>query len=127
MLKLETLNCLLLFLLYLYVQNEARKALLAMDGYVMDGHEMKVAISNPPARRPPVTSGPAIAAAGQQQNQGSVRSLGGTSKQVIERLVSYIYVYVRLCCCRYPVYTHYSVNHPPLMMKKENGNNIINS
>ena len=60
-----------------------------MDGYVMDGHEMKVAISNPPARRPPATCGPVTGAA-QQQNQGSVvRSLGGTSKQVIERLVTY--------------------------------------
>ena len=50
----------------------------------MDGHEMKVAISNPPARRPPVTSGPVTGAA-QQRNQGSVRPLGGTSRQVIER------------------------------------------
>ena len=81
----------------------------------MDGHEMKVAISNPPARRPPVTSGPVTGAAQQQQNQGSVRSLGGTSKQVIERLVSYIYVYVcsslLLLSCIYTLQCQSSPSH----------------
>ena len=96
-----------------------------MDGYVMDGHEMKVAISNPPARRPPATSGPVTGAAGQQQNQGSVRSLGGTSKQVIERLVSYIHVCTALLLLLPCLYTqHCQLSPSP---EKENNNKIINS
>ena len=94
-----------------------------MDGYVMDGHEMKVAISNPPARRPPATSGPVTGAAA-QQNQGSVRSLGGTSKQVIERLVSYIHVCTTLLLLPCLYTQHCQLSPSP---EKENNNKIINS
>ena len=95
-----------------------------MDGYVMDGHEMKVAISNPPARRPPATSGPVTAGAAQQNEGSVVRSLGGTSKQVIERLVSYIHVCTTLLLLPCLYTQHCQLSPSP---EKENNNKIINS
>ena len=90
----------------------------------MDGHEMKVAISNPPARRPPATSDPVTAGAAQQNERSVVRSLGGTSKQVIERLVSYIHVCTALLPLSWVYTQHCQLSPSP---EKENNNKIINS
>lgn len=56
------------------LQTDARKALLAMDAATFHDFTIKVAISNPPARKPPAASG-----------TGYVPSLGGPSKQLQDR------------------------------------------
>ncbi|KAF6020481.1 SART3 [Bugula neritina] len=57
-----------------YEETDARKALLAMDAATFHDFTIKVAISNPPARKPPAASG-----------TGYVPSLGGPSKQLQDR------------------------------------------